>query len=113
MKFRKSRVVIVVAFLILISSVSYWLTYSSSHPRSDLSEKSFVDTGGAWHGHSLKYLTAGPPAEPQRNVKDTGYMGLYENRDRNGFHGKEVIDGHVGGKPVSYTHLTLPTILRV
>ena len=81
MKFRKSRIVIMVVFLISVSSVGYWFMYtSSSHRRSDLSRL---------HGHSSNIDTEKNVA-PRRHSRRKGsadedgdYVGLFRNKDRN------------------------------
>ena len=90
MKFRRSRVVILVLLLITVSSLGYWLMYVTSRPQSDLSElHDYVDTH---HRYRHKHV-------PERSIKDTNHIDLQEhdshrNKDTNSFQHNEVLGRH-------------------
>ena len=65
-KFRRSRVVMLVGFLILVSSAGYWFMYVSSHPDSRLSDiPNYVDTVNLRQSHSHKYIQSNKLTKPQ------------------------------------------------
>jgi len=65
-KFRRSRVVMLVGFLILVSSAGYWFTYVSSRPGSQLSDiPNYVDTVNLRQSHSHKYIQSNKLTKPQ------------------------------------------------
>ena len=90
MKFRRSRVVILVLLLITVSSLGYWLMYVTSRPQSDLSElHDYVDTH---HRYRHKHV-------PKRIIKDTDHNDLHghdshRTKDRNSFQHNELLDRH-------------------
>ena len=79
MKFRKSRIVLLAGFLVLVSSVGYWFMYMSSRPRTHLSRFS------GYTGHSSD-VTVHRSVSGYRKVsadEDGDYGGLFRDRGRN------------------------------
>ena len=106
-KFRRSRVVMLVAFLILVSSVGYWLMYATSRSRSQLSElHSDMDMFHRHrHSHGEKSSLGSRVLEPQphrsivpRHHEDHDYSHLYRDQDRNSYQKKEAGNVHVDSK---------------
>jgi len=99
MKFRKSRIIILVVFLILVSAVGYWLMYVTSRPRSGVSEfHSHVDTFNVRHRHSQKHVAAGGLSERRHHVKDNDYIDSYRSSDRSSIQRKDAVDAPVASK---------------
>ena len=88
-KFRKSRVVILVVFLICVSSLGYWLMYVTSRPHSRLTEMhSHVDRHHILrHSHTDKFRSGSRLSDHQAHHSD-----ILQDRDRDRVHFDEHKD---------------------
>ena len=98
MKFRRSRVILLVVLLIAVTSVSYWLMYVTSHRQTDLSQ-----LYGNQHRYSHKHAAEDRRVIPRHGNKH-GHVGdLYHNDDAYSLKEKDVND-HPGVKQTNIGH---------
>jgi len=82
MKFRKSRIVILVVLLISVSSVGYWLMYaSSSHPRRSALSHFHSYTDSENHVHTQQQHSVNSRRKGNSD-KDGDYVGLFRDKAR-------------------------------
>jgi len=92
MKFRRSRVVILVLLLITLSSMGYWLMYVTSRPQSDLSElHDYVDTH---HRYRHKHVPERDTDHIDSHGHDSHGHDSHGTKDRNSFQHNELLDRH-------------------
>ena len=100
MKFRKSRLVILAVFLLLVTSLGYWLMYTS-RPRSQLHSSVSSDVILAYRQRIASSRKKGSADE------DGDYVGPFRNKDRNRgkAEARRGIDGLQGDNRGSFQQL--------